>query len=253
LRGVGCGDVDLSVFESKDEPGRWYRSPKHDCFIPPSIDNGANADTSKDMMIGTLTYLWYSKDINAVNRYIDYGVDHSWVLGEAINEVELATKCVMTPNLISLLYDIQEDLEGGELRATTTESFGVNTGFLAHLDVVHILLSGAVRGGITDGELKTLKTQANREPRNALFQAAYHAYTDGDQSIATELLLDEAHFPASTLPNNHAQHCTEYLYQRDDKPKDWEPCPNEKFEEFSGTDLVFAASIIDGSYLKQKD
>jgi hypothetical protein len=254
LRGIGCGDVDIGTFQNAE--GRWYRDPEHDCFIAdrPQVENGSDSSISKDMMVGAMNYLWWSKDLPKIDATIKYGKANNWVMGDAVDFETTSSKCLLSPGLVSLLFDMQENLSLGSISNTSqrTDVIPINTGFRAHLDVLHILLSGSVFGALTDSEVETLKKQAKRQPRNALFQAAYHLYTDGDQTIATELLMDESHFPNDKLPTNHDNHCTEYLYQRDDEPKDWSPCADGKLEEYSGTDLAFAVSIIDGSFLKRK-
>lgn len=243
LRSVSCGDIDVANFEG--EPGRWYRNPKHDCFIPGEVGHGADSTISKDMMLGLAYNLWKTKNLAAINRTIDYGVKHSWVMGEAQDDLTTASKCLMSPNLISLYYDIQGKLNGTKLTDGSGDAFGINTGFRAHLDVISILLSGSVRGAITSGELATLKAQAERQPRNALFQAAYSRYTDGNQGKAEAILLNEAMFPHQKLPTTD-NHCSDYLWSDDDEPKDWAPCPDRK-ETWEGFDLIVAAAVADGT------
>ena len=249
LRGIGCGDVDVSVFQ---ELGRWYRDPSHDCFIADRAENGSDSSISKDMLVGVFNYLWWAKDSKAVDDTIKYGEAHDWVMGDAETDADLISKCLLSPGLINILYDMQDELDGGNLSSTrsTTDVIGRNTGFRAHLDVLHILLSGSLYSGLADSELETLKDQADREPYNALFQASYHTFSDGNQDVAADLLLNEQYFPSDRLPTSDHR-CEEYLFQRDKDDSDWAPCPDQG-KIHSGTDLIFAASVLNGGFLRGK-
>jgi len=250
LRGISCGDIDVSHFESEVEPGQWFRDPEKSCFIPDSLDNGSDSTISKDMLLGLMHYFWYSRDLNGVNRTIDYGKAHSWVMGEAKDDITLASKCLMPPGQISILYDIQSKLSAIPLTTTNTDIFSENTGFRAHLDVLAILLGASVRGTISTSQVETLKAQAKRQPRNALYQAAYALYTDGNQSATEALLFDESRFPKDALPTTK-NICSDYLWTDDDTPSDYEPCPDHS-ETYEGLDLIIAASVANGSFFKKK-
>jgi len=217
------------------------------------VDNGANSTISKDMILGLMNNLWYTKNLAAVDRTIEYGKSHSWIMGEAKDEATVASKCALSPGLISNLYDMQSKLNGSGLNITAPSSeddaVGVNTGFRAHLDVLHVIFSGSLYGAINDIQISTLKNQAKRMPRNAMYQAAKSAYDGGDQSAAVSLLMDEKRFPADRLPTS-AEFCSDYLWTDDDTPKDWEPCPDGK-TIYEGLDFIIAASIADGSFFKR--
>jgi hypothetical protein len=135
--------------------------------------------------------------------------------------------------------DQQTQLTGG------INDLVVAKGYEAELSVSHILLRGLIYKGVSDFELKLLKAQVDREPRNAFYQAVYHKFTDGDQAAALAILFDESLFPADRLPTTE-QYCTDYLWQRDNSPQDWAPCP-EKNEVHSGTDFLFATAVITGT------
>ena len=50
--------------------------------------------------------------------------------------------------------------------------------------------------------LDVLKNAADSQPKNALYQGAYHFFKDGDQTKAYAELLDETLFPKEALPTN---------------------------------------------------
>ncbi len=249
LRGIACGDIDIFAFESAIEPGQWYRNPKKDCYVADQVNNGSDSTISKDMYIGLTAYLLFSKDSQALRRTIEYGQAHNWIVGEAKDNETLLSKCFITPSLVDLIQDAAGSLGSGPAGLRIfTDIVGVATGFRAHLDVLAIMLRGKIHGHIDAFDIAVLKEQAKRQPNNALFQAVKARYDDADYSASAALLLDEKHWPSDRLPNNHQEHCSNYIYQRDDDPSDWSPCPDASLVEFDGTDFLFAASIVTGQF-----
>ena len=238
LWSVACGPLDLSSYEG--EPGKWYRNPARDCFVD-GQPNGSASTISRDMFLGLFHHIWSTKDKANMSEIVAYGQNHNWIMGEAKDQETLLSRCLMTPQLIS----IAKDMSGALLGLTQSEqgsddAVGVNTGFRAHLDVLRVLLSGRVRGAISDSELSTLKAQAERQPNNALYVAAYEKYAGGTR--AHDLLLDQKHFPGDRLPNT-SDHCINYLHSRDESDSDWQPCAEAPLKEHDGTDFVFAAWV----------
>lgn len=241
LWAVSC-DVGFSVQEWEDPefPGKWHRNPQRDCYLN-GAPNGAASSISRDMMLGLWHLLWSKQDRDNIRDLISYGERNNWVMGEAKDLETLISRATLSPQLISLLYAMAD---GTSLTQQSDDAIGVNTGFRAHLDVLRILLNSRVRGAISDLELGTLKAQADRQPHNALFVGAYEKFKGGSKAI--DLLLSEKHFPKDKLPNNHEQHCINYLFSRDEESEDWVPCKDEPFKEHDGTDFVFAAWVIGG-------
>lgn len=255
LRIAGCGlDIPIETYEDSVEPGKWYRDPAHRCYLA-SVEGeqGSDSSISKDMYLGLMAGALSIKsedNKNILGRTIDYGKSHDWIVGEAKDNVTLLSKCFITPTLQGMLKDAL-NYQGGALTDVTpadSDAIGVSSGFRAHLDVLAILVRGKISGHISALDLNTLKDQAKRQPNNALFQAAKARYDDGDFSQATALLLDVNHWPENSLPNNHDNHCSNYLYQRDEEPDNWAPCPDRQFKEFDGTDYIFAAAIVEGRF-----
>ena len=239
LWAVAC-EPSFSVQEWEDPefPGKWHRNPERDCYLN-GAPNGAASSISRDMMLGLWHLLWSKQDKDNIRDLIAYGEKNNWVMGEAKDLETLISRATLSPQLISLLYAMEGS---AELTQQSDDAIGVNTGFRAHLDVLRILLNSRVRGAISDLELGTLKAQAERQPHNALFVGAYEKFKGGSKAI--DLLLSEKHFPKDKLPNNHDQHCINYLFSRDEESEDWVPCKDEPFKEHDGTDFVFAAWVI---------
>lgn len=215
--------------------GLFERHPAFDC---------TESTISKDMYIGLLVDLWQTKNLGAVKEIIKQGEKRGWVMGEGP-----AGKVVMTPMLMATLYEVRYRLGGGDSlqRHLYSDTFeGQNlSGFEAHLQVQHILLRGSLVGGLSDAQLKLLKFHAERQPRNGLFQAAYHKYTDGDQTEALRRWFEFC--PTGHLPTT-AERCDHYLWQRDDKPSDWAACPRapEPEETYPGVDCLVLSALIRG-------
>jgi hypothetical protein len=250
LYALACpeNDVDILVFESKEEPGRWYRDPKHECA---PNGGGSNGTMSNDGILMLALWAVHHNERDLVARTLKYIEDHDSTVGEC--EEEKKDICQAWPTLVKTLEDW---LDGVSLQrgANLLDSFADVKGFRAHLAVNHMLLNGMVYGAINDIEYSILKGQAEREPRNAIYLAAFSLYEDGNQADALKALDDVKHFPKEALPNNHENHCTEYLYQRDedegDSDGDWVPCPERDLEIFSGADFGYAVAIAKGEIKK---
>lgn len=235
LRGLSCGDVTIEDFESTVEPGLWFRDPQKSCDLESN-------SVSNDMILGLMLYAVKEKKTDLLHRFEERSKANDWSIGKCDDAHK--ENCKLWPTLTGILYDYFKNV--GLVDPNSDDQIAVVTGYRAHLGVLHVLLNGAVHGGITNLELALLKRQAERQPRNALYQAAYHLYTDGDQSAAIALFSDQSRYPADKLPNNHDNFCTEYAYQRDDQPSDWDPCPNEVYSDHSGTDLAMAIAVMTG-------
>jgi hypothetical protein len=107
------------------------------------------------------------------------------------------------------------------------------------------MLNARILGGMSKKNVDRLRRHAERQPRNAIFQAAYHLYSDGNQSAAIGILNDDKLFPHDRLPTK-ADRCAEFIFSKDESTeKDWIPCPEEGSVPHSGTDLLFALLIIE--------
>lgn len=230
LHGLACDYVNLDHFEGSVD-GLWFRSPQHDCYI--GKDNGAKSTISKDMFRGATLYWLVKGDKQAAQRTYDYGKDNKWVMGEPKN---LIGHVIMTPTLRSVLRAIL----GKPFSTYPMVSSG--KGYTSHLAAIRILTMGLAQGYVNNVRLNFLKKMIDRSPNNGLYHAIYNRFKDGDQSRAYELLMNEKTFPNDSLPTSK-NYCTDYLYQREEAPKDWAPCYNES-HGYYGTDFLFASWVI---------
>lgn len=244
-----------NVEKAEGEPGQWFRTPAHDCLV-----TGRSAsDISRDMLLGLAFYLWQTGDAQNALEVVDYAEAHGGLMGEGdesrtaillplLNTFESIVanrgEVPMPPKTVNPdPYSVGLTLTDGEMDALLLQ-----TGFRAHLTVLHIFLRGLIYGELSTIELQILKSQAERQPRNAFYQATYHKFLDGDQDDAMAALMDESLFPRETLPTNK-NYCESYLWQRD-QGVDWEPCDQAKTH--SGADFLVAATVIRNGFREGK-
>jgi hypothetical protein len=225
--------------EAEIESGRYQRHPTLE--YP-----GESASTmSKDMALGLMYCIWKDQDLGAIERFIRYLERNDWDLcggrDNAESESVWLGRCKVTPALKATFYELRFRMGGDDHPARKVPQLWDpwSSDFRTHLTVLHILLRGDIQGGINDLQVDFLKAKARNNPQNALYQAAYHRFTDGWQHDAARLLLDEDRFPAERLPTGE-NHCSPYLYERDDDNDGYTPCPDEK-EPWPSVDWLFAA------------
>lgn len=216
---------------------RWHRHHEKDCY-----PNGSASSISRDMFDGLFLWVWKNKRRDVIEQVIQYGEEHTnalggWVMGEGD-----PFRVSIRGSGQALAYEMRWRMGGADhAKRHLPQVYTEVTGYEAHLQALSILLIGLMRGGISDLELKVLKRSSEREPRNALFSALYHEYSDGDRMPAARILLDSALFPTDRLPSS-ADRCEMYLWQRDDGA-DYRPCPERKLVH-SGIDFLIAKAIL---------
>lgn len=243
----------------------------------PDISPGyADAPISKDMVNGILWCLYdigredKAKALELVERMISYGKDHRAKLGGdieffgwmfcddqdrhdyAISDRDWYGLCYMTPSVIKDIYRVARWV-GYECDwdCKLYSFIGVNIpeaseGFPRHLAVLTTLRNGCVEDGLNDKSVDYLRKAAEDQQQNAVFQAAYHLFTDGQQEPAYAA-LNSPRFPKDRLPTR-AEYCTHYLWERDfdagEPNSDWDGCPNETSPDRGrGNDFAFAAEL----------
>jgi hypothetical protein len=221
----GCQDVD--IYQAEGEAGRWYRSPEHDCF-----DLGqSKSDISKDMLMMLFPYLYATGDKQNLREIYDYGKANGNVMGRGP-----LSRTFMTPPMVFLL----QRMIGFNVSVKSETPVVKKAGFEKHLDAVALLTKSMVGDGLNLVEYEEIRKYSQESPRNALFSALYNKYRDGNQQQAIDILLDESLFPSDRLPTSQ-ERCEEYLWQRDDDPKDWGPCDANRTHD--GVDFLFAAYV----------
>lgn len=245
LLGVACPGIDISHFEN--EPGQMCRTWDCNCYLPDEgINNGSDSQYSKDMNAGISLNIAVNKNQpELTRRIIDRLQTNNLVLCEAIDDVTWLGKCILPPASMQHWIDIEKNMTGVFLTRPRVPLFA---DYEKHLQVLGAIKEGEIYDAISDVSLINLRVRLDEEPRNVLFMAAHALYTDGDMAEAAAEWLRQC--PVNRLPNNHQDWCTGYRYQRGenstkgDGQKNWDPCPNEPFEEHTGIDCAFSAWVI---------
>ena len=242
LQASGYG-VDLHQAEAPGRSGLWFRSATRDCFST----SRSPSTISRDMVLGLAMAFWQSADLKSVQSFNRYVEANSGVIGEAEDEQVQFGRAFMTPALTAIRHELDYRLGGDfhHLRAYIPEFDEPLTGFEAHLQVLRILLRGLMYGGLIEQDLDLLAKQVERQPRNGLFLALYHGFTDGDQSRAAAVLLDESLFPSGRLPTT-ADRCEPYLWQREMSRKNTGPCGDSP-AILAPVDYLFVHALIRGT------
>lgn len=241
LYGVAGGRPDILL--AMGDSGVWYRHWRHDCY-----PDGSASTISRDMFAGLFIWIFKHKKIDLIDQIIAYGESHvsdfqTWIMGEGD-----PFRTRLRLDGMGAAYEIRYKLGGADhnLRHLPIPRFDID-GYEEHLQVLNILLWGLLRGEkINDGDLKSLKRSVEKSPENALFQAVYHRYLDGDQSAAIAILLDEKLFPSDRLPST-LDHNGFYLWEREKEAREWQAPPmSEPIKEHSGVDFLFVKAIVLG-------
>lgn len=220
----GCSDAVIT--DAEGDPGRWYRNPGKRCYD----DGQSKSDISKDMFVMLWPYLYATGDKQNLKEIYNYGKAKGWVMGRGV-----VSRTLLTPPMILFL----QELIG--MIAFAAEKETIKEPFEKHLDLIRIMTAGMKRGGVSATEYEELRILAEQSPRNALAQALYHKYKDGNQADAIAILtMDESLFPSGRLPTS-ADRCEEYLWQRDQSSDDWRPC--DKGKTHDGVDYLIAAYV----------
>lgn len=243
LNAVAGASVDIASAQDKST-GQWFRHPLKDCYPKES-----GSTISRDMLIGLAIWIWHTKNLESLNKLIQYGNAHKdssgdWIMGE---EVEGGHSVALNLAFRELLLAMKDSLEGKALSNLSDEILTIVEGFEAHLQVLHFYLQGRMFNGINETQLSLITLYFERDPKNALFAYLYHLYVDGDMTDAVQILLTTKYFPNPRLPASEDR-CEFYLWQRSStkngwQSDDWLPCAEKKLTH-SGVDFLFVASRL---------
>lgn len=229
------GTVDLT--QARGDGNQWYRRPDHNCG--PAFGN-SRSTISRDMMLGVMWWMWRNKDLESANSLMKTLQNDKYVLKGEGSAGELVFIPSYTNTLAELVLALGGPRYEGELHLPVIiDSSG--TGFERNLAVWHLLLRGEIMGGLPASDVETLKTHAIAQPKNPLYQAAYHKYLDGDMSSVVQLLLDSDEWPRDSLPTSK-NHCDAWPVQREWSEKDWGSC--EPLVEHTGGELIVIYYLI---------
>jgi hypothetical protein len=195
-RAGGLESVKLDYGEY-DSAGELQRRPYEPCWKN-GVDQGAKSTVSRDMVIGYLWGRWVEKNTDAVQRFADRSASKNWVIGEPYPE--RIGEVLLTNNLIGLLgrMTCEMNKKCPEWRKLGPVNSKSGDDYVQHLTVLYVLLDAkvwnglGVKRGLSDN-LDILQWHAERKPKDALFQATYHAFKDGDFNSSLDLILSDAY------------------------------------------------------------
>lgn len=184
-----CDGMDLTAAE---EFGRLYRRPAKDCFIKDRDYQDSKSSFSRDMGIGAAHCAHRQGNLELVERHIEYGEAHGWVMGEGV-----LSRTVYSPFLISLWYRVAKDLGHNykKLKVPNILTKGL-TDYQAALQMLGIYTTGKLDNKISKTMLKRIIEHKEREPNNTFYHALYGKYS-GDKKRAIELCLDDSNIVGS--------------------------------------------------------
>ena len=191
------------TIELAEENGRFYRTPRKNCWTKEQGDNGAKATTSRDGAIaGIFPFAWLTQDLQLLERHAKYGKANNWKMGEPLSD----GRVIYTPQLIGLLYQMIYAL-GGENNPNRLwpSTYPKNLkDYEAHLQVKSIWLRGEIAKknnsgdaipkpqtsltyGISQVMYDRLLEHAQREPQDPFYQYVLGLYS-GDMQPAIDAI-----------------------------------------------------------------
>lgn len=231
----------IDIVAAIDPEGAVHRRPTD--LYPECYPDQSDSAISNDALLMVLIYGQATHDLALLDRVFAYGLEHDWTMGTGD---PFAT--IMRPTLRSLYARAIKALGGADHIERLAPTFlpTIETGYQAHLEVLGILSLLHSEGSLPESGVGVLRGQVERQPRNALFQAALGRFDPDHRVLAQALLLNGDWWPSDRLPTS-GDRCESWLTQRDYDPKDWGPCA-EQGRLHSGGDFLFAAAILKGDF-----
>lgn len=238
----------IALQEAEKSPGEWYRRPT---FYPECWSVGESRSTiSRDQLMGVMWYTYAHKRLDIAQALWDYGQAHNWAMGNGRLAGADTFFHPHIPTLAQLLFHLSDGKIDHSSRLGPVDVFSVDSdeSYSKELFVWHMLLRAEIYGRTTDLSLGSVKKLAEGEPRNPLFQYAYHLFTDGNIDPAIDLLLNEKYWPADRLPTSYDR-CDEWITHQN-FGYHWEPCKVSEDGNtipevvHSGGDFIWLANLI---------
>lgn len=222
----------IAIESYRDSLGAWHRLPG------PDYSASCSSSISRDMLLGLLTYIWHFQRLDLAVQLWNYGKDHAWIMG--VERKFGDTRTLMSPQMIGLLATVIYALGGADHpERHIPQIYTSEPGFVSHLSMLSIRLNAEIYGGVDPYQLATIRDILRHMTQNPLAQALYHKYQNGDQTVATALLLST--WPALRLPTNE-DWCAVWRTQRSDGDESFLPCSEPRLH--NGGDFLFAAALV---------
>lgn len=241
LSGAGGMTVDLTKARASD--GQWYRRP---LSLPECLKSGGSASTiSRDMLLGVVIWGNMTGRLDVLQDLIEYGVDHTWIMGESDGTPDGISRIVVTPPLIATLADCVYKMSDGAdnhsvMRTINPQAWvdGLDD-YQLHLQMLHMVLRGRCTGSLEAGAINKLKNSYAQFPSNPLVQYVYARFVSQDFTQIGQTLMDERLWPSDRLPTS-AERCDPWLQERDPP---YDACPEEG-KTHTGGDFLFVSKLV---------
>jgi hypothetical protein len=221
--------------ERANSNGMWLRRP------PECGDCGAT--TSRDMLIGIMTYIHHFKRTDLAQELWDYGVKHNWKMG---NETEHPnTRVWATPNIIFTLAAIKNKLTGSKNILGYLPIYPLSTaeGYPSHLTALLINLRGDIKGSINFYEKSILRKLAEKNPNNPLILALCAKWLGNSAFRALSVRILEKTWPQDRLANT-LDWGEEWYTQRKENDKNLKPDLAAPLKDHCGGDLLYVYHVL---------
>jgi hypothetical protein len=232
----------VPILSARDGNGKWHRHPSFECYRL----GQSGSEISRDMFDGVHLWSIVNRRGDVIEDLIAFGMKHNWIMGEGD-----ISRTYFTPSMQATLYEIRYRLTGKTswkryiprdwYRPIPFSIPASITGYQRHLQVLHIFCNCLMRNA-TEREIELLNYHRKSQDKNALYSAIYHLVTDKDFYEPICLLMDETRFPNDKLPTS-LNYDSDYLWQRDQTSKDWQPRRDQIEFVLPAIDWLFAASI----------
>ena len=211
---ASSGGAQVDLLAAERAPGEMLRTPydpsfpERECFAR----GGSKSTISRDMLLGYMLGLLRTKDLFSARRLYDYGKAHDWMMGSPQG---ILTAVYFNPNMQALLarliYVLSDKTDARDRHDAVPVYFTVKKDYEKHLQVLSIYLFGemtrrAGKGYITQPMLDRLKSHAEAQPDDALFNAVLGQFT-GDYSRAITLLEQDGGYTCPTYVRGHENYC----------------------------------------------
>ena len=220
--------VPIDLLQARDSSGAWHRRAEQNCY-----PNGSGSTISRDMFAGILWSLYTDGDIESLHSIVEYGRSNNWIMGKGSID-----RTYFTPAFQDTLYR----LAGKTYKGLPYLWVDPVKDHQRHVVALNIILRGEAQGKIDKPMLDLLNSFKESDPRNALFQYGSARFSNGDQTEAVRLLMDEEAFPSS---GPIGMTCSRWY---------WEQHQNERFgcredqKEYNvGGDFIFIAMLLEGA------
>lgn len=213
--------------------GQWHRTPAQNCYANylVGLEPSSKSTISRDMLLGLLWYAWIHQDRSIPESIYSYAIEHLMVMGDGVPSRTLMSTALLATTA-QMIYRLG-GTDHAERNFPVTWLPGA-VDFERHVQTWHILLRMRLYTEIEESAPTRLKSHAESQPTNPLYQ-----YAVGLTDAAIQLLLDESKYPADRLPTT-ADRCEEWLIQRD---TDSAPCPEEN-KTHSGGEVLSLGYLI---------